>query len=95
LPLIDDIDIQYLKYVLQPIFRTLAKGRKGDRGADEFTKLYPSMIADVKISFPLDEHGNISLNLQQKIANSYAAVERYRREVFDKLNSILEQKISF
>ena len=27
----------------------MAKGRKGDNGEDEFTKLYPSMISDIMI----------------------------------------------
>lgn len=95
LPLTENLDILYLKYILQPIFRRLAKGRKGDRGTDEFTKLYPSMIADVQIPFPVDVNGNISLTDQQKIANSYAIIEQYKREILEKLNTILEQKISY
>jgi type I restriction enzyme S subunit len=95
LPKVENIDIQYLKYILQPIFRRLAKGRKGDRGTDEFTKLYPSMIADVQIPFPVDERGNISLTAQREIAKSHLMIERYKREILEKLNTLLEQKISY
>ena len=95
LPKVDNVDIQYLKYILQPIFRRIAKGRKGDRGADEFTKLYPSMIADVQIPFPVDKTGNISLTYQGEIAQSYLTIERYKREILEKLNTLLEQKISY
>ncbi len=43
-----------MKFTLEPIFRELAKGRKGDNGEDEFTKLYPSMISEIMISVPID-----------------------------------------
>lgn len=93
LPKQDGLDIRYLKYVLQPIFRKLAKGRKGDRGADEFTKLYPSMIADVQVPFPVDINGEISLTSQQEIAAIYATIEQYKREMLEKLNLLITQKV--
>jgi len=95
LPKRDDIDIEYLKYILHPIFRRLAKGRKGDRGVDEFTKLYPSMIKNVGIPFPFDDDGSINFDEQKEIAKTYATVEKYKREIIDKLNLLLEQNVSF
>ena len=44
-----DLDFDYMKFILEPIFRELAKGRKGDKGEKEFTKLYPSMLDDVMV----------------------------------------------
>jgi restriction endonuclease S subunit len=64
LPKATNLDIHYLKYALEPIFRQLAKGRKGDHGKDEFTKLYPSMITDIDILLPVDPRGEISLAAQ-------------------------------
>lgn len=93
LPKRKDVDIQYLRYILQPLFRRLAKGRIGDRGADEFTKLYPSMIADVRVSLPVDENGEISLAAQQEIAAIYATVEEYKREVLGKISALITQKV--
>jgi len=95
LPKQKEIDIQYLKYILQPIFRRLAKGRKGDRGANEFTKLYPSMIANVLVPFPIDENGVISLTMQHEIASIYSTIEQYKREMMEKLNLLFTQKIEF
>lgn len=95
IPKIDNIDIMYLRYILEPIFRELAKGRKGDRGEDEFTKLYPSMIADVDIPLPVDENGEISLKAQKEIATMYDTVEQYRREVLGKLDALLNQRIEY
>lgn len=95
IPKIDNVDILYLRYVLEPVFRELAKGRKGDRGEDEFTKLYPSMIADVDIPLPVDENGEISLVAQKEIAAMYDTVEQYRREVLGKLDALLNQRIEY
>lgn len=95
IPKIDNIDILYLRYVLEPIFRKLAKGRKGDRGEDEFTKLYPSMIADVDIPLPVDENGVVSLTAQKEIAAMYDTVEQYRHEILVKLDVLLNQRIEY
>ena len=95
IPKTDNVDILYLRYVLEPVFRELAKGRKGDRGEDEFTKLYPSMIANVDIPLPIDENGVISLAAQKEIAVMYDTVEQYRREVLSKLDALLEQRITY
>ncbi len=92
---INNVDILYLRYVLEPVFRELAKGRKGDRGEDEFTKLYPSMIVDVDIPLPVDSNGNISLDAQKEIATMYDLVEQYRREVLVKLDALIEQRIEY
>lgn len=95
IPKIDNIDILYLRYVLEPIFRELAKGRKGDRGEDEFTKLYPSMIADVDIPLPVDKDGVVSLTAQKEIAAIYDTVEQYRHEILVKLDALLNQQIEY
>jgi restriction endonuclease S subunit len=95
LPKAANLDIHYLKYILEPIFRHLAKGRKGDRGEDEFTKLYPSMIADIDVPIPLDSDGKISLPAQQEIAKVYATIETYRKEILGKIDSLIIQRISY
>ena len=57
----NDLDLYYLKYILEPMFREMAKGRKGDNGVDEFTKLYPSMLE------ANDVIGNIRRVIEQRI----------------------------
>ena len=83
-----------MKYVLEPLFRELAKGRKGDNGEDEFTKLYPSMLADVMVPVPVDENGLINLNAQKEIAAKYLAVQKYQNEIVAKLDTIIKQKVT-
>ena len=89
-----DLDFDYMKYVLEPLFRELAKGRKGDNGEDEFTKLYPSMLADVMVPVPVDENGQIDLNAQKEIAAKYLTVQRYQNEIVSKLDAIINQKVT-
>ncbi len=88
-----DLDFEYMKYVIQPIFRELAKGRKGDNGEDEFTKLYPSMLDNVMIPVPVDQEGNVDLQAQKEIAKRFFAVEQCRHDVIEKLDALLAQRI--
>jgi type I restriction enzyme M protein len=73
-PLDNSIDIFYVKQKLEPILRGLAKGRKGDKGKDEFTKLYPSMIENIDIPMPVDSAGKIDLEAQREIVEQSNAV---------------------
>lgn len=91
----DDLDLNYLHYTLEPIFRSMAKGRKGDKGEDEFTKLYPSMIDDIMIPFPVNKAGDIDIEVQREIAQRYIAVDQCRADIINKLNTVLDQKIVF
>ena len=89
-----DIDFDYMKFTLEPIFREMAKGRKGDNGEDEFTKLYPSMLDDVMIPVPVDKEGNIDLKAQQEIASKYLSVEQCKKEIVGKLQALITQKVN-
>ena len=89
-----DLDFDYMKFTLEPIFRELAKGRKGDNGEDEFTKLYPSMLSDIMVPIPVDSKGNISLSLQKEIAQKFISVQNSQKENIDKLDVLISKKIS-
>jgi type I restriction-modification system DNA methylase subunit len=95
LPKEEIIDLDYLKFAIEPILRKTKKGRIGENGENEYTSLPPFMLKDLEIGLPIDSKGNISLNLQQEIAASYLAVEQYRREIIEKLDSLLEQQIEY
>ena len=89
-----DLDFDYMKFTLEPIFRELAKGRKGDNGEDEFTKLYPSMLSDIMVPIPVDGKGNISLPLQKEIAQKFISVQNSQKEIIEKLHTLISKKIS-
>ena len=89
-----DLDFDYMKFTLEPIFRELAKGRKGDNGEDEFTKLYPSMLSNIMVPIPVDGEGNISLSLQKEIAQKFISVQNSQKEIIEKLDALISKKIS-
>ena len=89
-----DLDFDYMKFTLEPMFRELAKGRKGDNGEDEFTKLYPSMLHEMMIPVPVDTNGEISLFLQQEIAQKYLSIQQCQNEILSKLKMLVSQKIT-
>ncbi len=75
-----DLDFDYMKFILEPIFREMAKGRRGDNGEDEFTKLYPSMLEDVMIPVPVDQDKHISLEAQKSIAKNILRFSNARKK---------------
>lgn len=88
----ENINIAYIENVLEPILRGLAKGRKGDKGEDEFTKVYPSMIEDVEIKMPVNPDGNFDIDAQSETVEKVvfideikASVSNYKRQ----LNSLI------
>ena len=95
LPKSTDIDIDYIKFALEPLLRQAKKGRIGDNGENEYTSLPPFMLKDIEVGVPVDGTGNISLELQREIAASYLAIEQYRNEIINKLDILLNQRIEY
>jgi restriction endonuclease S subunit len=88
-----NIDILYVKYRIEPILRELAKGRKGEKGEDEFTKLYPSMIGDIEIPVPIDKNGDFALFTQKEIAKKYQKIAQIKKDTSEELEKILNMVI--
>lgn len=88
-----DLDFDYMKFILEPIFREMAKGRRGDNGEDEFTKLYPSMLEDVMIPVPVDHDKHISLEAQKSIAKKYLTIQQCQQKAVEKLDALISQKV--
>lgn len=73
---------------MEPILRGLAKGRKGDNGDNEFTKVYPSMVENVTLSIPTLPDGTFDLKAQNEIAESYRKVEEVNELLLLELQKI-------
>lgn len=84
----DRIDIEYVRFVLEPILRELAKGRKGDKGGDEFTKVYPSMVENATISIPVLPDGSYDIMTQRAIAEKYNKIEEIENLLLLELKKI-------
>lgn len=88
IPKNENINIDYIKVVLEPILRGLAKGRKGDNGDNEFTKVYPSMVKNVTLSIPVLSDGTFDLKIQDDVAESYRKVEEVKELLLLELQKI-------
>ena len=95
LPKATNIDIDYIKFALEPLLREAKKGRIGDNGENEYTSLPPFMLNDIEVGIPVDETGVISIDLQREISSSYLSVEQYRHEILSKLDTLLNQRIEY
>ncbi len=74
------INLEYVSQILEPILREKAKGRKGENGQSEFTKVYPSMIKNVRISLPV-KYNKIDLYTQDKIIERIKLTEELKTRV--------------
>lgn len=81
------LDILYLKYYLEPLFRKNKKGRLGIYGKNEFTKLNSNMIKelDIQIPIPLDKDSNFDLEKQKEIADKYKQIDEIKQGLIDKI----------
>lgn len=94
IPLSEDINIHYVRIVLQPILRGLAKGRKGDKGKNEFTKVPSSLLKTVSVKIPIKENGEFDLEKQNEIAEQYASIENIKSIFIEQLDTVGSYKVS-
>ena len=92
-PKSNKIDLDYLRYILEPRFRDLKKGREGENGENEYTSLPPFMIKAIKIALPVDEKGNPDIVAQHDMAQRYLALEQYKKEISERLKALINQRI--
>ena len=81
------INLLYIKYYLEPIFRKNKKGRLGAFGKNEFTKLNSSMIKNlnVLVPIPLAADGSYDLDKQREIAERYKQIDEIKKGLIDKI----------
>lgn len=91
-----NIDMEYMKYVLEPVFRKNIKGRMGHNGENEYTTLNGTMIKSIstKVSIPIKEDGTYDLEAQQEIAKKYRKIEDIKKGICDKIDQLVKTKIS-
>lgn len=80
-PKVDNLNIKYIKAKLEPVLRELAKGRKGDHGEAEFTKVYPSMLEYLSISMPVDTNEEIDIAAQNEAVEKITSVEEIKERI--------------
>lgn len=90
-----DINLLYIKYILEPIFRRLKKGREGDLGKNEYTTLNTVMIKqfNIQVPIPIKADGSFDLEKQKEIANKYRQIDEIKQGLIKKIKSLVEIKI--
>ena len=85
-----NIDLKYIKWILEPIFRKRKKGREGDLGKNEYTSLKPIAIKQMKdtISIPVKSDGTFDLEKQKELAAKYEQIENIKKELAEKINNL-------
>ncbi|PIB28498.1 hypothetical protein BFP78_15650 [Gaetbulibacter sp. 5U11] len=87
-PLRNNINIIYVKNIIEPILRGLAKGRKGEKGQDEFTKVYPSMIENVEIKMPISKNGEFDVIAQNELVQKILFIEELKNKIDNYKNQL-------
>ncbi len=89
----DLFDKDYLRFVMQPIFRKNIKGRKGPNGENEFTKISKKNIQDLLIPIPIDESEMPDLEMQKSIAQKYMKFENIKKNMIENINDVLKSRL--
>lgn len=82
----NNIDINYIMHVAEPILRNKTKGRKGDLGKNEFTKLTPHMIRSTEIPIPILGNGEYDIEKQKELSSKYEQIETIKNELSKKIS---------
>lgn len=92
-----NIDLNYIKIILEPILRKYIKGRLGAEGKNEYTTLSKDMIKkiEVPIKIPIKEDGSYDLDAQRKIVKKYMKVEEIKSKICKKIDELINMDILF
>lgn len=95
--LCDNIDLEYIKIVLEPVFRSKIKGRLGLEGKNEYTTLSKDMIVKIEdnILIPIRSDGKFDLEKQKEIAQKYNIVKNIKNSISMKIAEIIDKEIVF
>jgi type I restriction-modification system DNA methylase subunit len=93
LPKFSNINLFYAKYILEPIFRDIKKGRLGSDGKNEYTALPPFMIKDVELPLPIDENGDFDFHAQTAIVEKFIFIDEIKQKIRDYKQKVTETSI--
>lgn len=92
----ENVDLSYLKYYLEPLFRANIKGRMGINGKNEYTKINSTMIKQLNIEVPIPTRadGSFDLSKQQELANKYAEIESIKQSLSLNVQHLLNVSVT-
>ena len=89
-----NIDLDYVKFILEPFLRESAKGRKGDNGTGEYTNVAPDVVKKSIIKIPILSNGGFDLEAQKLISQKYLMIEQIKYSINCELSKIEKLTIS-
>lgn len=93
----EKVNLEYVRRILQPIFRQNTKGRGGLNGKNEYTKLNSTMIEilNIKIPIPLHDNGEIDIEKQNLIVKKYNNITEIKKKLNEEIEKVLNIDIRF
>lgn len=90
-----DIDLKYIKIVLEPIFRKNIKGRLGNEGKNEYTTLSKEMINNItdKIPIPINSKGKFDIKKQKEMADKIENINIIKKSLVSKIDELINVNI--
>lgn len=90
-----NIDLQYIKLVLEPIFRDNIKGRLGLEGKNEYTTLSKDMINNIQqmIPIPIKETGDFDIDKQREISNKILRINKIKEKILKEIEMLINIEI--
>jgi len=82
------IDLDYIKYIAQPIFIENVKGEKQK-------SLPQSIVKKIEIPIPINSKGEFDLNIQKTISEKYSKIQEVKNKISAELNRVLETEIDY
>lgn len=89
----NNINLEYAKYILEPIFRKNKKGRIDSDGKNEYTALPPFMVKNIEFKMPVDTNGNIDIETQKKIVEKIIFIEETKKKINEYKKKINELNV--
>jgi type I restriction-modification system DNA methylase subunit len=77
----DLINLEYAKYILEPIFRKNKKGRINEDGKNEYTALPPFMIENLEINIPVNSDLKIDIIEQDRIVEKIKTIQETKSKI--------------
>ncbi|HEC88579.1 MAG TPA: N-6 DNA methylase [Thermoplasmata archaeon] len=87
IPKTQDLDLEYVKVVLQPIFYQKTKCYNNK-------KLGTNQITDIEIPIPIKDDGSYDIDKQREIAEKYRKLEEIKNNLIKRLEELKEIEVS-
>lgn len=82
------IDLDYIKYVAQPLFIDNVKGEKQK-------SLPQTIVKNIKVPVPIKKDGSFNLLSQKEIAKKYLKIDLVKSEIIKELDKIINVSIDY